>query len=253
MGDKLLSKEDLFALKGSADEPNWDIFIRSIGGSKISDLHPNPSFENADYIFPNQGVILELKVLETEFGSTDQFREKARIHSERSLKKWRKSPLSLDATVSADYLKGFVELFRPPLARIAKKANRQIRSTKQNLNVQDYRGIWLLVNDGFRELPPRLMLATLGRILNGSCGSVDAVIYLTNHCVIMPEDEFGRFLWTPLYSPNAPDGLVDFVDWLGRGWFDYEEKLTGPFDDRQEGDDLSIVGSRAAGSRFPIS
>lgn len=253
MSEPFLTEADLATFKGSANEANWDAFVKSVGGEKISDLHPNATFENADYLFRERKVVVELKILETEFGNTEQFREKLRIFSERSFQKWGKSPLSLDSAVTGDYLKGFLELFRSPLARIAKKANRQIRSTKENISLEDHLGVWLLVNDNFRELPPTLMLGTLGRILNGSCSSIDAVIYLTNHYIVIPGDEYGRVLWAPLYSPSAPDGLQEFVNWLGREWFDFAETLGDPSDDRLEAETFSLAGSRAAGSKFPIS
>ncbi len=250
---KNLTEENLAAFKSVATEPNWDEFVIGLSGSKISDLHPAPTCENADYLFPDQKVIIELKILEAEFGKTDQFREKARIFSSRSRAKWGKTPLSMDPEITADYLTGFVDLFRAPIARIGKKANRQIRSTKANLGLHDHKGIWLLVNDGFRELPPRLLLGTLGRILNGACSSIDAVIYLTNHYIVIPGDEYGRILWAPLYSPSAPGSLQDFVNWLGREWFNYAKAADDLYDYRQERDSISMAGARAAGFRFPIA
>lgn len=248
-----LSEEELASLKGIADEPTWDDFVKHIGGVRISDEHPNADFPNADYLFQEDKVIIELKILETEFGNTEQFRNKAKAYTAKFVAKEGKSPMALDPKVTARYFKGFIDLFRNPIARIAKKANKQIRETKKELDLPDHLGVWLLVNDNFRELPPRPILGTLGRILNGAYRSVDAVIYLTNHYVLMPGDDYGRILWTPLYSPNAPQRLVDFVNELGRKWFDYTTAAGLPADDRQAGDDLSIAGARAAGSKFPIA
>ncbi len=155
--------------------------------------------------------------------------------------------------MTADYLKNFIDLYRSPLARIAKKANAQIKSTKANFGYEDYKGILLIINDGLKELPPRFVLATLGRILNGSCSSIRALIYLTNHYVVIPGDEYGRVLWIPLYADENDDELVSFVNRLGKYWFDYCEEMGQPSDDRQAGPDISIVGSRAAGSKFPIA
>ncbi|TPG42460.1 hypothetical protein EAH79_00745 [Sphingomonas koreensis] len=166
--------------------------------------------------------------------------------------KYKKTPLSLDPMVSIEYLKAFIELFRAPLARIVKKANSQIKSTKDNLAYSSYHGILLMINDNLKELPPRLMLGTLSRILNGSSSSIRAMIYLTNHYVVIPGDEYGRVLWAPLYADAEGDGLVDFVDNLGKQWFDYCESLGEPSDDRQVGPDISLAGARAAGSKFPI-
>ena len=252
-GVEWFSEDDLAQFRGCADEPTFDAFVGRFGGVRIDALHPNLDVPNADYVFQRDKVIIELKTLETEVGSTGQFREKMRVAHRQVYSKYKKTPLSLDPEVSTEYLKVFIDLFRAPLARIVKKANAQIKSTKENLSYPDHQGILLLINDGLRELPPRLMLATLARILNGSCTSIRAMIYLTNHYVVIPGDECGRILWVPLYADAERDGLVDFVNDLGKAWFDYCEELGQPSDDRQAGPDISLEGSRATGTTFPIT
>jgi hypothetical protein len=252
-GVKWLSEDELAQLKGCANELTFNAFVEHLGGHRIDSLHPSPDVQNADYIFPQNKIIIELKTIENEVGSTEQFRQKVTVVHRKLYKKYKKTPLSLDPEVSAEYLKAFIELYRAPIARIVKRANAQIKSTKQNFGYDEYQGILLMVNDGLRELPPRLMLGTLGRILNGAYSSIRAVVYLTNHYVIIPGDEYGRILWVPLYADAEGDDLVDFVDWLGKSWFDYCEHLGQPSDDRQAGPDISVKGSRAAGSKFPIT
>lgn len=246
------SEADFANMKGFADEPTLNQFVESIGGQRLDKRHPNLTFPNADYIFDKDKVIIELKILETEFGKTDQFREKLRIVNARQIKKHGKTPLSLDPKVALDYIKEFVELFRAPIARIIKKANSQLRETKVQLGYDDYEGVLLLVNDGFRELPPRPMMATMARILNGAYTSVSAAIYLTNHFVIAPGDEYGRIMWVPMYSDTASDKLSPFINDLGRQWFDYC-KSRGLLDDHVEGPDVPLTGYRAAGTSFPIT
>lgn len=248
-----LSESDLAQMKSCANEETFNAFVERVGGQRIDTLHSNLDFPNADFIFPGDKVIIELKTLETEVQNTDQFREKMLIVNLKLRARYKKTPLSLDPEVSAHYLTAFIELFRAPLARIIKKANSQIKSTKQNLDYTDHQGILLLINDGLRELPPRLMLATLGRILNGSSSSIRAMIYLTNHYLVIPGDEYGRVLWAPLYADAEGDGLVDFVNRLGEQWFDYCENLGEPSDDRQAGPNISLIGARAAGSKFPLT
>ena len=252
-GVEWLSEEELAQMKSCADEKTFDAFVESVGGYRIDKLHPNPDVLNADYVFPADKVIIEMKTLETEIHNSDQFQAKMQVVHRQLYEKYKKTPLSLDPEVSFQYLKAFIDLFRAPLSRIVKKANRQIKSTKEHMGYADYRGILLLINDNLRELPPRLMLGTLGRILNGSYSSVRAMIYLTNHYVLIPGDEYGRILWVPLYADAEGDDLVDFVNRLGTQWFDYCERIGQPSDDRQAGPNISIEGSRAAGAKFPIA
>lgn len=251
MTERHFTEEELSEQRGSATEPNWDLFVEKAGGYKVSNRYPRADFENADYVFPDHKVIIELKIIENEIDKTDQFRQKAAALSARLFEKHGKTPLSLDPKVTADFLKGFLGLFRAPIARIAKKANSQIKSTKANLGLDDYQGVWLLVNDNLKELAPGPMLHTLGRILNGSNRSLEACIYLTNHYVTFPGDDFARILWAPLYQAEDPGKLGDFVNWLGREWLDFATELGDPSDDRVESDEIDLCGSKAAGAKFP--
>lgn len=252
-GVEWFSEHELAQFKGCANESTFDVFIDQYGGARIDALHPDLDVPNADYVFEREQVIIELKTLEREIGNTEQFRQKMAVANRRLYAKHKKTPLALDPKVTIEYLKVFIDIYRAPLARIVKKANSQIKSTKQNLGYPDHQGILLLINDGLKELPPRLVLATLARILNGSCSSIRAMIYLTNHYVVKPGDEYGRVLWVPMYADADRDGLVDFVNDIGKAWFDYCEKLGQPSDDRRAGPDISLEGSRAAGSTFPIA
>jgi len=246
-----VTEDELSEQRGSATEANWDEFVSQVGGYKVSDRFPRAEFENADYVFPVHKVIVELKIIENEIDKTQQFRQKADALWRRLSNEHGRTPLSLDPKITAEYLREFLSLFRAPIARIAKKANKQIKSTKLHLALQDHSGVWLLVNDNLRELAPKPMLHTLCRILNGSSKSVDACIYLTNHYVITPGDDYARVLWAPLYRAHDPGELKDFVDWLGRAWFDFAIGLGDPFDDRLETDDYELSGSKAAGAKFP--
>lgn len=127
-GVEWLSEDDLAEMKACANEKTFDAFVESVGGKRIDALHPNLTFPNADYIFPDDKVIIELKTLETEVQNSDQFRAKVTVVNRKLFAKYKKTPLSLDSTVSLEYLKAFIELFRPPLARIIKKANSQIKN-----------------------------------------------------------------------------------------------------------------------------
>ena len=193
-GVEWFSEGDLAEFNGFANELTFNAFVERVGGLRIDTLHPNLDVQNADYIFPDEKVIVELKTIETEVGNTDQFREKMSVINRRLFAKHKKTPLAFDSKVTAEYLKGFIDLYRAPLARIVKKANAQIKSTKHNLGYADHQGVILIINDRLRELPPRFMLATLARILNGSNSSIRAMIYLTNHYVVIPGDEYGRIL-----------------------------------------------------------
>ena len=62
--------------RGIATEPNIDRFVATVGGERFDRLFPNATFQNADFVFRDAKVIIELKILETEFGSTTEFAQK---------------------------------------------------------------------------------------------------------------------------------------------------------------------------------
>lgn len=249
MSDAPATDVDWSKEKGIANEPTIRRFVASVGGRLVDEVHPKPSFENADFLFPDAKVVIELKILETEFGRTEEFEAKLMALAKNVAVKFGLGPfLRQEGEAGEAYRKGLLELFRPPLARITKKASRQIRGTCQALNLQDYKGLLWCVNDNFRELSPTTVTGLLGRILTGSGSALDGVVYMTNHYVELPGNPFANIVWKPLYRDEHDVQLSEFVDWLGRRWFDFSEIEQGPADSRIEGDHISLMGARAVTS-----
>jgi hypothetical protein len=223
--------------RGIATELNVSRFIKSVGGSRVDERLAQPTFENADYIFDRQKVIIELKILETEFGETVSFLQKEdRIHKEMAGRFGFGQIIRMERPVHEFYAAKKLEIYRAPLARIARKANRQIRATKAALNGTEIRGILWLVNDNFRSVSVDLVFSVLCRILNGANSQIRALIYVTNHYVDVPQSDYANLLWAPAYADHSADDLPDFVDWLGSKWGDFLEAEMGPFDSRQTSD-----------------
>ncbi|MEE9639010.1 hypothetical protein PQ616_05565 [Escherichia coli] len=118
-------------------EKTFHSFVREFGGCIISDVLPgNPSFENADYSFMDNKIIGELKEIETEF--LDQ--EGAKIKFSKIMEKllnecphWKPSLMG-GSDYYPDWFKiEFIRLARPGITRILKKANKQIKETKNIL------------------------------------------------------------------------------------------------------------------------
>lgn len=232
---------DWSTVKGIADEPTIRRFIKSMGGVLIDQRHPNPNFENADFLFEKAQVVIELKILETEFGSHPNFEKKCVSLGLRVALQFGLGPyLRKEGKAGVAYQNGLLELFRAPLARITKKANNQIKATKTELGIHQAKGVLWCVNDNFRQLQPNTVVGLISRILRGSGSSIDAFIYLTNHHVEFPNDPYVRIVWAPVYRDSNDDALRDFINGLGRAWFDFCEAEIGPADDRIEGDDLSL-------------
>jgi hypothetical protein len=229
---------DYSKLKSIADEPHWNEFVQNVGGQLVAPLIKREGVKNADYMFHDAKVIAELKVLETEFAQTAGIRAKL-----ESLANAHPGVSPYDLSLREELYR----ILRVPLTRIITKANRQIKETKQELQLTDWRGILICVNDNFRGFPPGLVTGMLGRILGGTCyRGVDALIYQTNHYVELPDNPYACLLWAPMYSESASDDLVRFVNDLGREWRRYAEIVDGPFEFNSEQESLDWTSTSVA-------
>lgn len=220
-------------------ETTWREFVRSINGTVLDDVLPQPrTFENADFVFLDTGTIAELKEIETEFSSSAAFRSKFDGLMRKLIAEapnWRPPLFGGSGEYPKWFGSEFVRLFRAPLARILKKANRQVRDTKTYFKITRATGILLLVNDGFSAIGPEPIRALTSQLLLHSYSSIDCCIYLTiNRYVAIAGSDEPRLLWVPTYSDRAQDSLVAFVDELGRRWFNCLEAKIGPFTAREE-------------------
>jgi len=215
-------------------EATWREFVRLVGGQVVEDLVPEPrGFENADFLFPAVPAVAELKEIETEFDRSPAVREGFLALVRRVMEEdpgWRPLLLGGSGRYPDWFSREFVRLFRPALSRVLKKANRQLRATKDHFKITAATGILVFVNDGFTGLEPHFVRALASDLLVNSYSSIDCFLYITlNRYVEVAGSDVPRLLWMPSYSDRAPDSLVPFVDDLGRKWFDFLETRIGPF------------------------
>jgi hypothetical protein len=233
-------------------EAAWREFVCAFGGSLVDQLIPEPRpIENADFIFLASGVVAELKIVETEFSRAPGFASKFAALTQRLIAEephWTPAAFAEHATYPKWFVREFTHLFRPPMSRILKKANRQLRATKEHFDISSNTGVLLLVNDGFVSLQPEFFRGLVSNLLLYSYSSIDCFVYLTvNRYVAIASDDTPRLLWVPTYSDRAPDTLVTFIDDLGRNWLDLLGTKIGGFtisDSRPQGT-VALRDSRA--------
>lgn len=232
-------------------EGTWRDFVRSVNGSIVEDLIPQPrQFQNADFLFADDSVVAELKEIETEFSLSPSFEKGFDQLMQRLVEEqpdWRPTLFGGDGIYPDWFHREFIRIFRPPLSRILKKANSQIKETKAKFSISSPTGVLLLVNDGFTSISPFLIRALACDILSNSYSSIDALVYLTvnRHVEVASSDE-PKLVWAPSYSSKASDDLVKFIDTLGAQWFDFLEKITGPFTSRTVTDDSTFFKNSKA-------
>ncbi|MFZ6644410.1 hypothetical protein ACO0LO_01730 [Undibacterium sp. TJN25] len=232
-------------------EATWRDFVRSIEGSVIEDLVPPPrDFQNADFLFPKDAVVAELKEIHTEFSQSTSFKKGLHLLMTRLVKEkpeWRPALLGGDGTYPDWFPREFARIFRPALGRILKKANSQIKETKEKFNITSPTGVLLLVNEEFTSIDPTLICALVCDILANSYSSISAMVYVTvNRYVKIPGSNEPKLLWVPCYAPNAGNELVNFINTLGAKWGDFLEEKIGPFTSRiVTGDSTMLLNSKA--------
>lgn len=227
-------------------ERTWDEFVSSVGGRRVGEgLSESPKFDNPDYLFESARAILELKEVETEFLSSEAARRGfqsllARLSNEDPT--WRPLLFGGEGEYPSWFHQEFVRLARPAILRILKKANRQIRETKEQLGFSEPHGVLVFVNDGFTGLAPDIVHALACGALVHSYSSIDCFLYLTiNRYVEVANSNEPKLVWNPSYSDRASDKLVDFIDDLARKWFTFLRGKIGTFTSRYEGGDRSVL------------
>lgn len=227
-------ENDYSKLKGVAEERHFDICVERFGGERVDGLITRSGVKKADYLFREFGVVAELKVLETEFAQTPEAAKKFADIEERC------AELTYEDAIRFRF-KSIFEILRAPLQRIVKKANTQIRETKQELCLTGFEGVLLIVNDQYKGIPPAIIMALISDILAGSnFRSIRAFVYITNHYIEHPLSPDALLLWHPVYSPLASGDLQEFINNFGRAWGDYTEEQIGPFDSRSQQEKFDI-------------
>jgi len=117
-----------------ADEPHWNEFVVEFGGELVAPLIKRAGVKNADYLFREQRIIAELKILQTEFF------DPLLIRIGQAAAKLIQDPTDEAFDLFERFLFPTLEA---PLKRIIKNANRQIKETKAVLGLPNHRGIIL--------------------------------------------------------------------------------------------------------------
>jgi hypothetical protein len=232
-------------------EATWREFVRSVGGEVIEDLVPEPrNFQNADFLFSNESIVIELKEIVTEFTSSPSFTKGFDQIMRKLVEEkpdWRPTLFGGDGIQPKWFNAEFVRIFRPQFSRILKKANNQIKETKAKFKITSPTGVVVLVNDGFTSIGPSMLFALACNILANSYSSIDAFVYMTvNRYIEVPGSDEPRLIWLPSYSPNADADLVNFINALGSRWFDFLEVKVEGFTSRTVIGDLAILSRSKA-------
>lgn len=211
-------------------EELFDEFVVSVGGKLIKEIvDDSPTFQNADYLFRQEKVILELKTLENDHlaggGLLDRFHKALGKANDIVIDEPGYYPDLALPTPSA--FRGVTE---EPLRRTLKKANRQLKETAAHFEMEDAQKVILVNNDGLLSLGPEETVATLASILSREFSSTDGFVYFTTNIWIRGAEDEPVQLWAPNCAEHTDPSLIDFLKRLGYQWFDFLGDKIGGWD-----------------------
>ncbi len=180
-----MSADEKWSPKHIDVEPAFDCFVPTFrNGKLIRDLMLNRSKMplNADYLFPDDNIIAELKCLvKNPLEASDWAPRLARAfrstgHSFTELAGFLFRGEKMPDAVRAKLL----HWLRDSIRSVVKRANRQLRASKEEIGRIDASGLLLIANDNNYGFAPEAMVAVIGdavACLNDN--HVDALVYFT--------------------------------------------------------------------------
>jgi len=160
--------------------------MRPIGGRRPIEINPKADESlNADVVFQQENVIVEVKTLMADPSERDEYIEKTSAIYNRWVGRPGVPLVYGRNRISSNDLPsemGFelVQTLAGPIRTAVKKANGQIREVKSSLNMPDAHGVLLLCNSGAVTLTPHIVLHAVHHALGNRHRSVNSGIYVTH-------------------------------------------------------------------------
>jgi len=209
--------------------------VEAVGGQVLDRMLGSVRpFKNADYYFPKDQVVAELKVLSEDILQKEDFvRATSDLHARwvREGKVERGPPgrrLLRARDLPEECAREWLGLLRSRLeSSTIKNANKQIRDTKKHLHVPDAVGLLIIANDGNFAFKPDVLFHLLDNSLKARYRSIDALIFFTaNEPLTLPGFEHeGANLWANLVVPGRRSLPESFSCRLGSEWYRLYSKL----------------------------
>jgi hypothetical protein len=207
-------------------EETFDDIVRAHGGGAIvlkENIGKSPPFANADYVFHSEKVVAELKCLMEDNSDSPNNQSKInavidRFYSEEKIKTkditeetWLAFPKELQNDI-------YTITTHSIQARV-KKANKQIRETKDRLGLNSYSGMLIIANDGLVSMPPAAFVHAVNKCVTYNCSEIDCFIFLTANVFAMIKGaSMPVLIWFPM-STEKPAKIDEvFISRLRVAW-----------------------------------
>ena len=224
--------------KNNPFEAIFHDFINDFGGEVLDEASDARA---ADYLFPKQNIIAELKTMTID--QTEDASQKLTPYVEAWIKKNNRMPDGSQVNgkfvieiskMPPDIQKVWLKMLKGPAEDLIKQANRQIRDTKERMSLPSAKGMILIANEAntYHNHPEsyrRLMAEILRkRTQTGELrfDHIHAGVYFSLGAVKSRDENM--FFWENLQMKRTPDEdltpIVEFQRNLQQGWYKYIEQ-----------------------------
>jgi len=207
--------------------------IKAINGVLLDEMYRDSPSSKADYWFPEWRVVAELKILSQNTTEKKDFRQQVTALYQSWVNRELVPPLTKrrtlfnlkDIPVQCAY--EYLDIIKKRLEfSTIKKANRQIKITKQSLNAPDAKGLLLLANDGNLMMKPDMMAHLVVRIIKGQYSSIHSVIYFTaNQVAAVPGVPLPALMWIDGVLPDREPIPLSLRQRLVDCWLNHHASL----------------------------
>ena len=215
-------------------EKLFDECVRKCGGVRVTDIVGKaPPFKNADYYFENEGVVAELKSLQKDFLTAAETKHRMHLLFNKWVDDGRVSAPSGSFIIRTDDLpkdcaEELLDVFRIPLERVLREAERQILATKKALKCPNALGLLCLANDGNFALDPQMSVYLLKRCLGGGFPAIEHVILFSANLITnIKNAQEDAYLFASIRFVNRRQITDMFWEKLLSAWFAILEKAVG--------------------------
>jgi hypothetical protein len=208
-------------------EDELAIAIEGIGGQRVTDLTgKKPPFENADFIFPEDAVIGELKCLEDDHIIKDGIVDKASSLYLQELSAGRTNGIvfgevAMTTAGFSDEFRDKIEgLYRVPIERLFIKIDRQICATAEALSVANPIGLALIANNNHSALDPEHGRSLIQKILaRDRYPAINAAVLFSGNLGASLQNDMRRLdYWIEIRRDAQPPPSNSFLSSLRQAW-----------------------------------
>lgn len=208
-------------------ERELETAIATIGGQHVAKLVGRaPGHENADFIFTNASVVVELKCLNEDKLVDERIIQKAsQIYAEEL--RLGRAPVILFGTrrmttegFSEEYTRKIMSLYRVPIERQVRKADSQIATTNEKLDLRNYKGLLIVANNNHSALDPWHGWFIMNEILRQPLyDNINGAIYFSGKlAAAMPGKPERLDYWLEFTRPHLPQLDGAFLSDLKNAW-----------------------------------